>query len=93
MNTTLELFLAFNTRTNPKTVTVLEGFRTWEEVQMAAMVGIELPDGVIANGIGRAKCSVDELEAKVRAPGSGTVMLRFKYSRPAGWGSFEGGAR
>jgi len=86
-----ELFLAFNTKVKPQTVTVLEGFKTWEEVQMASRVGIELPNGVIATGIGRALCAVDELEAQVAKPGSGTVMLR--YAAPRGWESVEGGAR
>ena len=58
------LFLAYNRHL--ATVCVLS-FLYWEECQNAFRFGIVMPDGNLATGIGRAKCALDELEAKVRS--------------------------
>ena len=68
---TKELILGYNSKL--KTVCLLP-FQTWEEAQMAFRYGIEMPDGNLANGIGRAKCSFVELLAKIRK--SSMTMVR-----------------
>lgn len=42
-----------------RTVTILTGFRCWEEVQAAFRVGLIMPDNTSADGIGRSRSVVD----------------------------------
>ena len=61
-----------------KTATLVTGFKSYEELQMAFRgFGLMLPDGSTADGIGRAKSVAD---FKKRAKHSGFAILEDKKS-------------
>ncbi len=71
-------FFAINRHTN--TAVLLTGFSCWEMVQGAFAVGILLPDGQQANGIGRC---TSERAFHTKAKHGGTKVLATSNERPA----------
>jgi len=64
------VFFAMNRDT--KRACTLPGFIYWEEVQGAFRCGIQLPDGTLANGIGRCP---SEADFRQRASNGGITIL------------------
>lgn len=71
------VFFAMNRRN--KTATILTGFSCWEMVQGAAVVGLQMPDGTMADGIGRLTSRGDFMQ---RAATSGYTVLFHEDFRP-----------
>lgn len=70
----MKTFFAIN-RHN-KTVVELKNFASWEIVQGCFRVGIQMPDGSSANGIGRCSSTADLVK---RAAHSGFNLLPTQF--------------
>lgn len=67
-----ETYWAWNSRN--KTVAVMHGFDSFEHLRTCFRVGIQMPDGNMANGIGRSP-SLEDLHRRANKSGYAIIPL------------------